>query len=97
MGTLGNSERTIVRTSRLGFRVTWQQQVLLHGAATALNKSVNDFVLDSACAAAEDALLSQRLFLLEEKDFQKFQEALDRPAKVNVGLQNLMQERAPWQ
>ena len=60
------------RRARLEFRATPQQQMLIHLAAQAVNKSVTQFVLDSACAAAENALLDQRFFILEEEDWQKF-------------------------
>lgn len=85
------------RTARLEFRATPQQQMLINLAAQAVNKSVTQFVLDSACAAAENTLLDQRFFILEAEDWQKFQEALERPAQVKPGLLKLMKEKAPWE
>jgi uncharacterized protein (DUF1778 family) len=85
------------RTARFEFRATPQQQMLIYLAAQAVNKSVTQFVLDSACAAAENTILDQRFFILEEEDWQKFQEALERPAQVKPGLLNLMKEKAPWE
>lgn len=85
------------RTARLGLRATEEQQMLIRRAAEALNKSVTEFILDSACKEAENTLLNQRLFLLDEKKWQKFQEALEQPAKVKPGLQELMKEKAPWE
>jgi uncharacterized protein (DUF1778 family) len=85
------------RTARFEFRATPQQQMLIHLAAQAVNKSVTQFVLDSACAAAENTLLDQRFFILEEEDWQKFQDALERPAQVKPGLLKLMKEKAPWE
>jgi uncharacterized protein (DUF1778 family) len=90
-------EKSKGRTARFEFRATPQQQMLIHLAAQAVNKSVTQFVLDSACAAAENTLLDQRFFILEEEDWQKFQEALERPAQVKPGLLNLMKEKAPWE
>ncbi len=85
------------RTGRLGLRTTPQQQLLIQRAAKALNKSVTEFILDSACKAAEDTLMGQRFFLLDDESWKKFQEVLDRPAEVNPKLQQLMKEKAPWE
>ncbi len=97
MTTLVEEKKTAARTARLGLRATLQQQILIQRAAEALNKSVTEFVLDSACTAAENTLLNQRLFLLDDEDWQKFQDALEQPAKVKPGLQKLMKEKAPWE
>ncbi len=76
---------------------TLHQDALIRRAAEATRKSVTEFVLDSACRAAENALLDQRLFLLNDLDWQKFQETLDRPARVRPRLQKLMKDKFPWE
>lgn len=97
MPTLVNERRLTARTARLGIRATPRQQMLILHAAEALNKSVTEFILDSACDAAENTILNQRFFLLNDKDWEKFQEALEKPAKVKPGLQKLLKEKAPWE
>ena len=81
----------------IDLRATLHQDALIRQAAEATRKSVTEFVLDSACRAAENALLDQRLFLLNDADWQKFQETLDRPARVRPGLQELMRDKSPWE
>lgn len=85
------------RTARIGLRATPQQQTLIQRAAEAANKSVTEFILDSACKAAENELLDQRFFLLDDRQWEKFQEALLRPAQIKPGLQKLLKEKAPWE
>ena len=97
MSTLANEKKATARTARLGLRATPQQQVLIQRAAEAMKKSVTEFVLDSACSAAENALLDQRLFLVDEQGWRKFQEVFDRPARVKPKLQKLLMEKAPWE
>jgi len=97
MPTLISEEKLTARTARLGIRATPRQQLLILRAAEAVNKSVTNFILDSACDAAENTLLNQRFFLLDDDQWKKFQEALDQPAKVNPGLQKLLKEKAPWE
>jgi len=81
---------------RIDLSATLHQDTLIRRAAEATRKSVTEFVLDSACRAAENALLDQRLFLLNDADWQKFQETLDRPAKAKPRLQKLIKDKSPW-
>ncbi|MBO1110089.1 DUF1778 domain-containing protein [Plesiomonas shigelloides] len=43
------------RTARLGLRATPGQEAVLRRAADIAHKSLTDFILDSACEAAEHA------------------------------------------
>ena len=52
------------RSARLGLRATPEQEVVLRRAAEVAHKSLTDFILDSACLAAEQTLLDQRLFMV---------------------------------
>ncbi len=44
------------RSARLGLRATPEQEVVLRRAAEVAHKSLTDFILDSACLAAEQTL-----------------------------------------
>lgn len=90
-------KRAAPRTARLGLRATPQQQLLIQRAAEALNKNITEFVLDSACKAAENILLDLRFFPVNDEEWQKFQDALEKPAEVKPGLQKLIKEKAPWE
>lgn len=97
MPALADESKLTARTARLGIRATPRQQVLILRAAETVNKSVTDFILDSACDAAENTLLNQRFFLLNDKEWAKFQDALEQPAKVKPGLLRLLKEKTPWE
>ncbi|MCC6864290.1 MAG: DUF1778 domain-containing protein [Rhodobacteraceae bacterium] len=56
-------QATSARFVRLGLRSTPEQEVVLRRAAEVAHKSLTDFILDSACLAAEQTLLDQRLFM----------------------------------
>lgn len=84
------------RSARLGLRATPQQEAVLRRAAEVANKSMTDFILDSACLAAEQTLLDQRLFLVSGSQSQALLEMLDRPAQDNPGLKDLFSRSAPW-
>ena len=84
------------RTSRLGLRATPEQEAVLRRAADVAHKSLTDFILDSACLAAEQTLLDQRLFMVSGSQYQAFLDLLERPAQENAGLADLFSRKAPW-
>ncbi len=84
------------RTARLGLRTTPQQEAVLRRAAEVSHKSMTDFILDSACQAAEQTLLDQRLFLVSGSQSRTLLKLLDRPEQDNPGLKDLFSRHAPW-
>lgn len=87
---------TATRSARFGLRATPQQETVLRRAAEITNKSMTEFILDSAYQAAEQTLLDQRLFLVTSSQSQALLSLLDRPEKDNAGLNDLFSRRAPW-
>ena len=87
---------TATRSARLGLRTTPQQEAVLRRAAEITHKSMTDFILDSACLAAEQTLLDQRLFMVSGASAKSLLALLDRPAQDNAGLQDLFSRTPPW-
>ncbi len=87
---------TGTRSARLGLRTTPQQEAVLRRAAAVSNKSMTDFILDSACLAAEQTLLDQRLFMVSPDQAVTLLELLDRPAQDKLGLVALFSRQTPW-
>jgi len=85
-----------IRSNSLRLRITPQQKAVLRLAAEVLNKSMTDFILDSAYQAAEQTLLDQRLFPVTGQRSQALLALLGRPAQDNPGLKDLFSRRAPW-
>lgn len=85
-----------LRSSRFGLRASKEQETVLRRAAEASHKSLTEFILDSACAAAEQTLLDQRLFLASGKQYQELMVLLDAPARSNTGIRKLFSKPAPW-
>ncbi|MCQ8103484.1 DUF1778 domain-containing protein [Methylomonas sp. SURF-2] len=84
------------RSARLGLRATPEQEAILRRAAEVAHKSLTDFILDSACQAAEQTLLDQRLFMVSGSQYQAFLDLLDGPSEDNEGLRDLFSRTAPW-
>ena len=88
---------TATRSARLGLRATPEQEAVLRRAAELAHKSLTDFILDSACQAAEQTLLDQRLFMVSGTQYQALLELLERPERPNKGLRDLFARKAPWE
>lgn len=80
------------RDSRLNIRTSAQQQQLIRSAAAALDKSVTDFVLESATANAERVLTDRRWFRLSEAQWADFEALLDAPVAKTPKLASLLSE-----
>lgn len=86
------------RSSRLGLRATPLQEQLLKEAASLRHQSLTDFILDSACLAAEHTLLNQRLFMVSNQEYQNLLTLLDDDSPTeNTGLTDLFSRQAPWE
>lgn len=80
------------RDARLNLRTSSQQQQLIRNAAAALDKSVTDFVLESATTNAERVLADRRWFLLSDEAWDDFQGLLDAPVDRTPKLEVLLTE-----
>jgi uncharacterized protein (DUF1778 family) len=85
------------RSGRLGLRTAPGQEELLRLAARVSNKTLTEFILDSACKVAEQTLLDQRYFFADDAQWQAFNELLDRPPQHKPALDAMMQHKAPWE
>jgi len=86
-GTSGKS-----KDRRINLRATSAQESLIRAAADRRGISMTDFVLESACTKAEEAMADQVHFVLSPKQWKAFNDALERPAKVKPNLRRLLTE-----
>ena len=84
------------RGETINLRASRKQKLLIDRAAEALGRTRSDFMLDSACRAAESILLDRRYFFLAEEEFKRFVALLDAPPKENPRLRRLLHTKAPW-
>jgi len=85
------------KTAPINMRVEPTQHALLTKAAALLHKDRSTFILDVACREAENVLLDQRLFQLNQEEFEAFEAALTAPVPENTKLKALLQEPSPWE
>lgn len=87
--------QTEKREAPINIRALPAQRALIDKAAAALKKSRSDFMLEAACREAENVLLDQRLFFLNEEEYEAFEAALKAP--VPEAIKKLLASRAPWE
>lgn len=83
--------------ANLHIRATARTKHLIDTAATAVGKTLSEFVLDSARQRAIDVLLDQRLFVLDHERYGAFISALDSPPPAGAKLKALMKRKPLWQ
>lgn len=80
------------RSEKLDLRLTPAAKGLLQRAAAATNRSLSEFVLDSALSRAEETLPDRQRFGLNAERWEAFLGALDAPARPAPRLARLMTE-----
>lgn len=80
------------RTEKLDVRVSAAAKAKLQAAASAVHRSMSDFVMESALSRAEETLAERRVFGLDAEKWAEFQAALDAPAQPLPRLQALLDE-----
>ena len=80
------------KTERIDVRASSPVKLLLQEAARACHKNVSEFLLDAGVLAANQALADRRHFVLDEAQWQAFEQALDRPVQAKPRLKQLLSE-----
>ena len=81
----------------INLRADTRKRALIDRAADAVGKNRSEFMLDAACREATSVLLDQRLFVLDEKHVQRFNDTLDKSPSDNPRLRRLLSRSAPWE
>ncbi len=81
-----------LRSEKLDLRLTRKAKTALRAAAAASNRSVSEFVLESALARADEALADRRTFGLNVAQWKAFLAALDAPPRPLPRLERLLKE-----
>ena len=87
----------MIAKAPINMRVLPEQKELISKAAAILNMDRTTFILNVACKEAENILLNQRLFQMNEADFSAFEKQLNAPLETPEKLKQLFAEQAPWE
>lgn len=91
----GQTKETV--SVSINIRAKPKQRDLIDQAADHLGRSRSDFMLEAACREAQDVLLDQTFFTVDEGTFAQFQALLDKPLPPTDKLRRLLKTKAPWE
>jgi uncharacterized protein (DUF1778 family) len=92
-----DKDRAERRSVNINLRATEAWRALVDHAASLMEKTRTDFIIEATRRQAEDVLLDQRFFELNDERFRVFENILDNPPLPNDALKKLMNGKAPWQ
>jgi uncharacterized protein (DUF1778 family) len=78
-------------------RASAATKAMLGRAAALRGQKLSEFMLESARLKAEEALLDQRIFFLDDRAHAAFLKLLDAPPKPSKALTALLKRRPAWQ
>ncbi|MDF0651771.1 MAG: DUF1778 domain-containing protein [Nitrospira sp. LK265] len=81
-----------VRKEKLDLRLSSADKRTLEAAASVSNRSVSEFVRDSALSRADEMLVDRRTFVVSQAKWAEFQAALDAPTRRIPRMQRLLTE-----
>ena len=97
MTALARREGAASPRETINLRASAEQKALIDRAASRLGKTRTEFMLESAREAAENTLLDQRLFLLDDSRYAEFVACLDAPLEPTGALKKVLFTPSPWE
>jgi uncharacterized protein (DUF1778 family) len=86
-----------IKSDSIHLRIDPHCKDLINRAAQVVGKNRSAFMLDAASETAERVLLDQTLFRLDSKEWEDFNNALDKAPTENKKLRELLTQKSPWE
>ena len=80
----------------VNLRVREDTRALIDKAASILGRSRTDFMIEASRRAAEEAILDQKVIMVDRDSYDQFLAMLDRPPELNAKLRKMLRTKAPW-
>ena len=78
-------------------RASAEAKALLNRAAVLRGQKLSEFMLESARRQAEETILDQRTFFLDDGAHARFLALLDSPPKPSAKARARLSRKAPWE
>ena len=88
--------RKSVRDKQINIRATDEERAVIDYAASLVNKNRTDFIIERAVHEAQNIILDQRVFVLDDAGYQAFIRQLEAPVQNVEGRQRLMDVKPEW-
>jgi uncharacterized protein (DUF1778 family) len=95
-GKVGAGPVTKSKTEPMSFRIDQETRALVDRAASVAGQNRTDFMLTTLRERATEILLTQRLFTLNDADWDAFVDRLDNPPPPNAKLKALLARVPIW-
>jgi uncharacterized protein (DUF1778 family) len=86
-----------VNSNTINLRINPEIRDLIDQAASLHGKTRTAFIVEAAHEVAQKTLLDQTLFILNEQQWEQFNQALDESPHENERLTKLLKSSPPWQ
>ncbi|MHB1475913.1 MAG: type II toxin-antitoxin system TacA family antitoxin [Dermatophilaceae bacterium] len=90
------TEARFSRSQRINLRTSGRQEAILRRAAAATDRTMTDFILDSAVERAERVLADRRRFTATDEQWDEFQRLLDAPLASTKRFEALTARKSPF-
>lgn len=84
------------KDQRLNVRISSRQEQLIRYAAATTDRTLTDFLVDSAVERAERILADRRWFVATPEQWDEFQRLLDAPLPSTAKFRKLAQMESPF-
>ncbi|EBG2148417.1 DUF1778 domain-containing protein [Salmonella enterica] len=91
-----SSVRKPTRDKQINVRATEEERAVIDYAASLLNKNRTDFIIEQAVHEAQNIILDQRVFVLDDARYKTFIEQLEAPVQNVEGRKRLMDVQPEW-
>ena len=88
--------RKSVRDKQINILATDEERAVIDYAASLVNKNRTDFIIERAVHEAQNIILDQRVFVLDDARYQAFIRQLEAPVQNVEGRQRLMDVKPEW-
>ncbi len=78
-------------------RTSAEAKAVLNRAAALRGQKLSEFMLETARRQAEETILNQRTFFLDDKAHARFLALLDSPPKPSAKMRARFSRKAPWE
>ena len=78
-------------------RTSAEAKAVLNRAAALRGQRLSEFMLESAWRQAEETILDQRAFFLDDEAHARFLALLDSPTKPSAKVRARFNRKAPWE
>lgn len=90
------STRKPLRDKQINVRATDEERAVIDYAASLVNKNRTDFIIEKAVHEAQNIILDQRVFVLDDARYQAFIKQLEAPVENIEGRHRLMNVKPEW-